>query len=106
MDNKEVVKRMRQVADILESGEELQWRAGKSNSEWANYEDDYGHREMLIDIDDDLLEFRAKPGPRDFWVNVHIDGSFGEIHPSIITAISEALRFDVDLLHLREVTDE
>ena len=50
MDNKEVVKRMRQVADILESGEELQWRAGKSNSEWANYEDDYGHREMLIDM--------------------------------------------------------
>jgi hypothetical protein len=103
MDEKQLAARMRQVAEIIDNGETLQWQIyGPAWIDWRDSCDSLSRR-----LSDTQYKFRAKPRePRELWVNIYESSTICHCHGSQELAEKNKGKGDVETIHMREVMPE
>ena len=85
------------VLQAFERGEVIEYRP-KNSQRWGSAEPIWNFSQF---------DYRVKPNPREWWLNVYEDGSKGAMHDSRAEADRNKAYVDkrIDCVHVREVLD-
>ena len=90
--NRERTKKLLPIIEAFANGEDIQIKASDKWLTWESYSFD------------SKSEYRIKPNPREWWVNVYDKGSV--IHETKESARSGSAHTKCELIKVREVLDE
>jgi len=96
--NRERAIKLLPVIRAFADGKEVEWRDNDLYKEWQT-----GAQEPTFD--EPSNEWRIKPEPREFWINIYGDGYEPCVHPTLQSAEEECSPARKEVIKVREVME-